>query len=193
MSSPESGGPAAVEASDEVLVRRILTGDEGALGQLYRRHVNAIFRFVLAQVRNVQDAEDLTSETFARMVRGLPHFRGEASFRNWLYQIARNAVRNHRRAAAYRLAVPLPRNLAEPGEEDPPEPAEGRDWEAVLALLRQLPPRHRQVLELRFLEGLSIEETAARMAITVGNAKVLQHRALRKAAVVMEEAVLVGR
>jgi RNA polymerase sigma-70 factor (ECF subfamily) len=168
-------------------VSRVRRGDEEALATLYTRYVAAIYRFVLAQVRSVPDAEDLTSEAFARMVRGLDGFRGEASFKNWLYQIARNAVRNHRRQAAYRRLVPLHRELparvAEPPVSDP------ETYQTVLELLRPLPPRYRQVLELRFLEGRTIDETARIMDITTDNAKVLQHRALKKAAALEEERV----
>jgi RNA polymerase sigma-70 factor (ECF subfamily) len=169
-----------------MLVRRISEGDELALSMLYRRYVGGIYRFVLAQVRHVPDAEDLTSETFARMLAGIDGFRGEASFKNWLYQIARNAVRNYRRDAGYRRAVPLTSRIAlssEPiaGADDPAK------LERVLAVLRPLPPRYRQVLELRFLQERTIEETAEEMGVTVGNAKVLQHRALRRAAALVEE------
>jgi RNA polymerase sigma factor (sigma-70 family) len=169
-------------------VERILGGDESALSALYRRHVGPIYRFVLAQVRDTADAEDLTSETFARMMRGLSGFRGEASFRNWLYQVARNAVRNYRRSAGYRRVVPLTRNVAAPEPPAPEETSGAASTAAeVLELLSRLPPRYRQVLELRFLEGRTIEQTAAEMGITATNAKVLQHRALHKAAFVMEE------
>jgi RNA polymerase sigma-70 factor (ECF subfamily) len=176
------------ERSDRSLVASIRAGDESALSILYRRYVGPIYRFVLAQVRVEAVAEDLTSETFANMLRGLDTFRGEASFKNWLYQIARNAVRNHRRSAGYRTTVLLTNRIAaeEPAEEEPRKQSADRD--AVLALLRLLPPRYRQVLELRFLEGLSIADTAERMGITVGNAKVLQHRALKKAAATKESA-----
>lgn len=169
------------EPSDDVLIGRVRAGDEVALSVLYRRYVGPIYRFVLAQVRDGQDAEDLTSETFARMVRGLAGFRGDSAFRNWLYQIARNAVRNHRRASHYRLFLPLSPTFAAVTDEAD----EGRSTvaaAAVVDLLAMLPPRYRMVLELRFLEACSIEETASRMGITVGNAKVLQHRALQKAA-----------
>jgi RNA polymerase sigma-70 factor (ECF subfamily) len=179
--------PDLANLPDEALVRRVRSGDELALTVLYRRHVAAIYRFVLAQVREVGDAEDLTSDTFARMIRGLPGFRGEASFRNWLYQIARNAIRNHRRSASYRLNVPLSPTLAatEPPGEAAAEPEVSPAM--VLALLQPLPPRYRQVLELRFLGGRSIEDTAAQMGISVANAKVLQHRALKKAAAAFTE------
>jgi RNA polymerase sigma-70 factor (ECF subfamily) len=60
---------------------------------------------------------------------------------------------------------------------------------AVLAVLRPLPPRYRQILELRFLEGRTLGDTAAIMGITEGNAKVLQHRALKKAAALQETRV----
>ncbi len=168
------------EAPDGVLVTRIQDGDEEALAVLYRRHVDAIYRFVLAQVREPQTAEDLTSDCFARMLRALDGFRGEASFKNWLYQIARNAVRNHRRSARYRRTVSLSPTLADEGPDV--EPSAGAELrKRVLDILRPLPPRYRQVLELRFLKGCSVEETARRMGISQGNAKVLQHRALKKA------------
>ncbi len=170
------------DLADEELVRHVVSGDETALTVLYRRHVAAIYRFVLAQVRDVQDAEDLTSDTFARMLHGLAGFRGEASFRNWLYQIARNAVRNHRRSAAYRFTVPLSPDLSATPVAEPGPLAASKAAAAVLAALQPLPPRYRQVLELRFLEGRSIEDTATQMGISVANAKVLQHRALKKAA-----------
>ena len=180
--SPETPDP----VSDEELVERIRGGDEAALSALYRRYVVAIYRFVLAQVRDVADAEDLTSDTFARMLRGMSTFRGESSFKNWLYQIARNAVRNHRRQAAYRLNVPLGPDIASVGP-DPDPPAER--MVRALALLEPLPPRYRQVLELRFLNGRTLEDTAQVMGISVANAKVLQHRALHKAAALQEASI----
>jgi RNA polymerase sigma factor (sigma-70 family) len=185
-----AGSPA--DPPDDVLVGRVRAGDEAALSALYRRYVGPIYRFVLAQVRDAEDAEDLTSETFARMVRGVAGFRGDAAFRNWLYQIARNAVRNHRRASHYRLSLPLPLSAVAAADEVD-DGASALAETTVVDLLAALPPRYRRVLELRFLEACSIEETASRMGITVGNAKVLQHRALQKAATVAEAVPLPGR
>jgi RNA polymerase sigma factor (sigma-70 family) len=168
---------------DEALVQRVQAGDEAALSVLYRRHVAAIYRFVLAQVRDADDAEDLTADTFARMLRGLAGFRGDASFRNWLYQIARNAVRNHRRSSSYRRTVPLSPTLSALPESAEAPAADSEAAAAdVLAILQPLPPRYRQILELRFLAGRTIEEAAQLMGVSVANAKVLQHRALKKAA-----------
>lgn len=172
--------------TDEELVERMREGDEAALSALYRRYVVAIYRFILAQVREIPDAEDLTSDTFARMLRGIATFRGESSFKNWLYQIARNGVRNHRRQASYRLNVPLGPDVAATAP-DPDPPAER--MARALAVLEPLPPRYRQVLELRFLNGRTLEDTAQLMGITVANAKVLQHRALHKAAALHEASI----
>jgi len=176
--------------ADEALVQAVRAHDEVALTVLYRRYVHPIYRFIQAQVRDADEAEDLTSETFARMLHGLDGFRGEASFKNWLYQIARNAVRNYRRSAGYRLSMPLSARLSlvESDLEAPADDAEGQaELHAAIELLQPLPPRYRQVLELRFLSGMSIDETAERMDVTVANVKVLQHRALKKAALIMEE------
>ncbi len=184
------GQPRYEDEPDLVLVQMVRDGDEAALSILYRRYVAAIYRFILAQVRNVQDAEDLCSETFARMLRGLDGFRGQASFKNWLYQIARNAVRNHRRSVGYRRLVPLSRNLHAPPENAGASGEDDEKLRLVMETLRPLPPRYRQVLELRFLEGRSIQETADLMGITVSNTKVLQHRALKKAAAMSEDVEL---
>jgi len=193
-----AGEPALTELTDDVLVRRVRGGDEVALSVLYRRYVAAIYRFVLAQVRDVDDAEDLTADTFAGMLRGVAGFRGDASFKNWLYQIARNAIRNHRRSGAYRRVVPLASTVVAPGEpEDLVSLPAAEAAAEVLRLLQPLPPRYRRVLELRFLAGGTIEDTAAQMGISVANAKVLQHRALKKAAAALtvaeEQGIGTGR
>jgi len=180
------------DTPDRSLVQRVRNGDEDALSVLYRRYVGAIYGFILAQVRDQHDAEDLTSETFARMLHGIQGFRGEASFKNWLYQIARNAVRNHRRSFAYRRLVPLPNTLPAAERQAEANTANGAAAAKALALLSGLPPRYRRVLELRFLQGRTISDTADEMGISVSNAKVLQHRALKKVAR-LEEAKQVGR
>jgi RNA polymerase sigma-70 factor (ECF subfamily) len=183
--------PDPSEVADATLVAEVRSGDEQALEALYRRYVTAIYRFIQAQVRSAPDAEDLTSETFANMLRGIRDFRGDASFKNWLYQIARNAVRNHRRSGSYRLVVPLGGDVAVRSESEPT--ANPDALERALQVLRPLPPRYRRILELRFLEGRSIEDSAQAMGITETNAKVLQHRALKKAAALAEEPVELGR
>ena len=149
---PDTNPHAATEPqgeADETLVARLRAGDEASLSLLYRRYVQAIYRFVLGQVRDHDLAEDLTSDTFAGMLRGLAGYRSEASFKNWLYQIARNTVRNHRRSAGYRLNLPLSPALAA-NEADPAPlaaaPAHSQRAEYPLPALLRLSRRAKRVI-----------------------------------------------
>jgi RNA polymerase sigma factor (sigma-70 family) len=164
----------------------------GPFEQVYADHVVRIYRFVYARVGNQPDAEDLTAQVFARAVEQLDTSREPAQIAAWLYRVAQNAIADYWRAF-YRLPVVGVDHVA-PGWEPPDSgtpPRDPRDEPAsarVHAVLASLPDRYRRVLELRFLQRLSVAETARAMNITSGNAKVLQYRALRKAALVGEAA-----
>jgi RNA polymerase sigma-70 factor, ECF subfamily len=153
--------------------------------ELYDRHVVAIYRFIYARVGNRPDAEDLTAQVFTRAIEQLDTGRSEHEITGWLYRVSTNIVADYWRAF-YRLPVVDAARLA-PGWEPAAEPAAApSDDEPARArereLLEALPNNYRRVLELRFLQRLSVAETAERMGISRGNAKVLQYRALRKAA-----------
>lgn len=158
----------------------------GALERIYDAHVVGIYRFIYARVGNRPDAEDLTGQVFARAVEQLDTGRQPHEIAAWLYRVASNAVADHWRAF-YRLPLVGTERVApgwepvDPGEAVPPADADvpGARLEALLGAL---PDHYRRVLELRFLHRLSVAETAAAMGISSGNAKVLQYRALRKAA-----------
>lgn len=192
-------------ASDEAhWLLRAKTGDGAALAQIYRRYVDEIFGYAFNQLGQEQEAEDITSEVFLRLVRALPSFRGESSLRTWLFCICRNVIRDHWRQQAGRPAeLPLEdltradsqapltaaASLAEPdadADPDPlPAPACGALGQWVLA---QLSERERSVLSLRFLEGQAVAQVAATLGLSPGNVKVIQHRALRRAAALAQAA-----
>ena len=160
----------------------------GRFEQVYDEHVVAIYRFVYARVGNRPDAEDLTAQVFVRAVEQLDTTRQPGQIAAWLYRVAQNAIADYWRAF-YRLPLIGVDHVApgwEPSDEKlRPEPApDDRASVRVEALLRGLPDRYRKVLELRFLQRLSVAETAQAMGISSGNAKVLQYRALRKAALI---------
>lgn len=167
--------------SDEALVRRAQAGDRAAMVELYRRYANEVFGYAVNQLGDLQDAEDLTSEVFLRVVNALGGFRGQSSFRTWLYAIAHNQLRDHWRRngrAAPRMALdPAASAATEPG------PQAARPEVTVLgqAVLAGLPDRYRRVLELRVMEGRSVRDTAEVLGTSEGNVKVLQHRALKRA------------
>lgn len=158
----------------------------GRFEQIYDAHVVAIYRFVHARVGNRPDAEDLTAQVFMRAVEQLDTTRDEGQIVAWLYRVSQNAIADYWRAF-YRLPLVGTEQVApgwEPAApgETPHEADDDPATRRVDALLRRLPDRYRQVLELRFLRRLSVEETARELGISHGNAKVLQYRALRKAA-----------
>lgn len=150
---------------------------------VYRDNVERLYRLMYARVGNRPDAEDLTSEVFSTALRPmrLPSSKGEV--RSYLLLTAKTVLASHWRR---RLGQPVTtidpdiaiEYLTEPSGDEQPSDAPVRTGK----ILRGLPERYRRILELRFLEACSIKEAAHTMQISVSNAKVLQHRALRMAA-----------
>lgn len=159
--------------------------DTPRLQQLYEENLAAIYRFVYSKVGNREEAEDLTSQVFIKAVRTLDQERGAQSIQSWLFQVARTTVADHWRKF-YRLRVNSLDDLLEAGWEGPvDEPAtapSSMPEVRVHRLLTRLPDRYREVLSYRFLLNYSIRETADKMGLSEANVKVLQFRALKKAA-----------
>ena len=157
----------------------------GPFEKVYDQHVLGIYRFIYARVGNHPDAEDLTAQVFVRAVEMLDLERDPGQIAAWLYRVAQNATADYWRAF-YRLPLVGTDHVApgwEPSDDaSVPTTAESGAPARVEALMRRLPEHYRRVLELRFLERLSVADTARAMGITSGNARVLQYRALRRAA-----------
>jgi RNA polymerase sigma factor (sigma-70 family) len=141
--------------------------DPDAIGELYRRHAEAIHGWFRVRT-DARFAEDLTAETFAQAVLSLKRFRDEAdgSAAPWLFGIARNLLRHHlernRVETAARRRLGMPVRFDEPGldavDEQTSTPQLSRDLEGALA---QLPPAQRQALQLRVVDELSYAQVAA--------------------------------
>lgn len=153
------------------------------IAELFQAHYDTIFRFVRSRVPSQADAEDLTAQTFLQACRACDSARSECEALGWLFHIARNVIHDHWRRF-YRSVPTVELTDTVSASPSPPRAltshivAERR----VEVVLSALPPRYRDVLELRFLQGASLQETADAMGVTVANAKILQHRAVRKAA-----------
>ena len=149
--------------------------------EVYRATVILVYRYIYARVGNRADAEDLTTQVY---MRALPRLRLAAAIeeiRSYLVATARSVLADHWRDHYDARLDELEESLAAPV----PAPRSEADEEAGVrragAILGALPDHYRRVLELRFLRGYSLRETAVEMGITLGNAKVMQHRALRRA------------
>ena len=155
---------------------------------VYRENVDRLYRLMYARVGNRADAEDLTSEVFSAALRPMRMSSSKAEVQAYLLVAARTALATHWRR---RLGQPV--TTIEPDTDicylsdlsgaEQPSDAPAR----ASRILNALPERYQRILQLRFLEACSIKEAAQTMQISVGNAKVLQHRALRMAAKVATE------
>jgi RNA polymerase sigma-70 factor (ECF subfamily) len=147
---------------------------------VYRDNAERVYRLMFSRVGNRPDAEDLTAEVF---LAAMPRLRPDASIgevRAYLRATARTTLAEYwRRTLGRQITSIDPDAIAGEFAAPPGRPeAEGQ----VRRLLAALPERYRKILELRFLQAASIREAAANLGVSVANAKVLQYRALRAAA-----------
>ncbi|PRY52121.1 RNA polymerase sigma-70 factor (ECF subfamily) [Geodermatophilus tzadiensis] len=172
------------------LVRRAQDGDAEAFGQLYDHYVTVVHRYLLHRVGDRALAEDFTSETFVRALRRIDSlsFQGR-DVGAWLVTIARNIVRDHVKSSRFRLEVTTAdmrdADRATDGVED--AVVARLTTEQLLACVRQLGSEQQECISLRFLQGLSVSETAAVMGKKDGAVKALQHRAVRRLASLLPE------
>ncbi len=168
---------------ERLLIQRAQQGDQGAFEELYHRHAPGIFRYFLLRVRDHALAEDLTGEVFIRMVKSMPEYTDRGlPFGAWLYRIAHDRVVDHLRYSARHPLEALSETTLDPAPG--PEHLAAYQVEAsqIAAALTRLSEDQRLVIELRFIEGYNLEETAGLMRRSVGAVKALQHRALQKLA-----------
>jgi len=150
---------------------------------VYRDNVARLYRLMYARVGNRPDAEDLTSEVFRTALGPLRLASSKGEVRSYLLVTAQTVLASHwRRTLGVSVTSIDPESdLDALTESSGPEDV-GDAPQRAGKILAALPERYRRILELRFLEACSIKEAAHTMAISVNNAKVLQHRALRMAA-----------
>lgn len=178
--------------SDEEVVERVLAGDASLFEILMRRYNQRLFRVARAILSDDTEAEDVMQEAYVRAFRELASFRGEARFSTWLTRIACHEALA--RARKRRRLVPI----GEGGE--PPEPPsetagperemENRELQAVLRdAVEVLPDPLRTVFCLREVEGLSTEQTADALGLSIENVRVRLHRAKRSLRYKLDERI----
>jgi len=167
------------------LVREAQRSEKEAFAILYRLFVNRIYAYFFVRLGARQDAEDLTTKVFMKVLKNINQFQGRAQFSTWLYAIARNELNDFFRSRKTEAQFDEEQyGLAQQGGE-PGDSVKIRQQKSVRVenILSKLPERYSQVLRLRFLQNLSVKETAEVLGITEVNVKVRQLRALRKAKV----------
>jgi RNA polymerase sigma-70 factor (ECF subfamily) len=161
--------------TDEELVERVQTGDPAAFDEIVERHKGAVFRAALAALRNREDAEDVTQETFITAYRKLDTFRGESQLRTWLSRIAWNRSMDHRRRGRFRSflhldepdAVELPSLDADPERSTLAASAHAR----VRREIDRLPENLRDTLLLASAGDLDYASIAEMLGVREGTVK----------------------
>ena len=177
-----SGGLSADAVAGMDLVARAQAGDAEAFGELYDRYVDLVYRYVYYRVGTKALTEDLVSETFLRALRRISSFTWQGrDFAAWLITIARNLIADHFKSGKYRLEVATADMLDADRVTDGPE---GEVLDAItnaslLDAVKQLNAEQQECVVLRFLQGMSVTETALAMGKTEGAIKALQYRAVR--------------
>ena len=178
--APERRSPRESTANVRRLVERAQEGEREALEELYLIHFDRIYSYLHMSVGNRHDAEDLTTQTFLKMLESIGKFRFRAApFSAWLFRIAHNLAMDHFRAARRwqpEEDVPEPHGSEELSAEDEAMHSIGRA--SMLELIDELSPEQRQVLTLKFVFNFGNSEVATILGKTEGAVKSLQHRAL---------------
>ena len=181
---PVDESPDIPDAAVADLVARAQTGEADAFGLLYDRYLDLVYRYIYYRVGGVALAEDLASETFLRALRRIDSFSWQGrDFAAWLVTIARNLIADHYKSGRYRLEITTEDIL----DAAPPQTADGPEKQVLDALtnetlfdaVRQLNAEQQECIVLRFLQGLSVSETALIMGKNDGAIKALQYRAVR--------------
>jgi RNA polymerase sigma-70 factor, ECF subfamily len=159
-------------------------GDERAFAVLWRDLQPAVLRYLRVVAPEV--SEDLASETWLEVARGLRRFRGdEGGFRSWVFTVARHRMVDWRRREARHQVTPLPPEAfldrSEPGDAATPV-LEAISTRAALELIAELPPDQAEVVTLRVVAGLEVAQVAAIVGKRAGAVRVLSHRGLRRLA-----------
>jgi RNA polymerase sigma-70 factor, ECF subfamily len=179
-----SSEPSESQAEVMALVTAAQGGDGEAFGRLFDTYVDTVHRYIRYRVSDHSLAEDLTSETFLRALRRISSYTWQGKdFGAWLVTIARNLIADHFKSSRYRLElstsdlVEAGADRSQAGPED--QVLAGITNEVLLEAVTRLNPEQQECIVLRFLQGMSVAETAAVLGKNDGAVKALQYRAVK--------------
>lgn len=172
-----------VDAELKKIVHRATLGDEEAFGRIYDAFADTIYKFIKLKINDSVQAEDILQDVFLKAWQGIPKLNlTNLNFSAWLYTVANNTVNDYfRRMYRRPQTVSLSQDFEITASYDTSRSTETAfTTEHIHAALDRLPPDYKQVLELRFIQEFSVEETARILHKTNVSTRVLQYRALKK-------------
>ena len=157
--------PEAACPSDDALMLDWAAGNIGAFEQIYARHRERLYRFLLRQLRDTGAADEVFQDTWQRVIAAAAEWRPDATFATWLYRIARNRMADHWRARQHRPPAPDDADVRTARLEDPDTPEQQLDtWQRRRDLQRALdalPAEQREAVLLRLEQELTLDEIGA--------------------------------
>jgi len=191
--------------TDLELLTRLRNGDEAAFVTLVARYQQPLLRLARSYVPSLAVAEEAVQETWMGVVKGIEHFEGRSTFKTWLFRILINRARSagsreqrHVPLEPYHAVDPIRFDAqgqwADPVErwaEDSDNRLDAATWGPILQTgLEDLPPRQRQVVVLRDMEGLSGDEVCSVLSISAGNQRILLHRGRARLRGILEAEIM---
>lgn len=164
--------------TDELLAQRAQQ-DSKAFAELYRRHLDRVYRYLYSRVGHVQDAQDLTAQTFIAALEGIRSFNGQGVFAAWLLGIARRKAADYYRSNRPDEALELLEDV--PNSADTPEASveQQLQMEQVMRVMTRISPERAEALALRIFGGLSAAEVGQIMGKNEHAVNTLVYRAMR--------------
>ena len=162
------------------LVNRARKGDNEAFEDLVRMYQEPLYRYLCRLSGNVEDAMELTQNSFVKAYLSIGRFRGDSTFKTYLFRIASNLWRNTIRDRGKRRNIDIDQVSIASGDNPHEEVVRNQEQKRFWSLVEELPARQKEALTLRIREGYPFEEVAKVMGCTIGSAKASYHHAVGK-------------
>jgi RNA polymerase sigma-70 factor, ECF subfamily len=176
--TPHPNGTSAHSKATDTELARQAPSDPQAFTELYRRHLNAIYRYHLARTGHVQEAEDLTAQTFLTAFESIRGFRAQGSFSSWLFGIASHKLADHYRRSRDEMPLEMAEELHSPTPLPEEQAFQQLELARVAMVLQLISPERAEALVLCLFGGLSMAEAALAVGKSEAAVKMLVHRGL---------------
>ena len=174
--------------SDDVLISQALAGKKSAWVALVKRYEKGIYNYALRMVNNHADAMDLMQDIFLALFKSLSTFRGQSSFKGWLFKIAHyRCIEHYRRKRPAQSLDDLPEQFDEENDDSPEQTLFSLQQSSVLIkTMQKLPIKQKLVVELKFFQQCTFDDIAQQLGISTNTAKSQLYSALNKLKVYLE-------
>ena len=178
VSSYPNGNAASSSITGDIELARRAVNDPEAFTELYHRYLPGIYRYHLARTGHVQEAEDLTAQTFLTALESIRSFRGQGNFSSWLFGIASHKLVDHYRKSRTELPLEEVEDLQSPIPLPEEAALQHLELARVVRVLRLISPERAEALVLCFFGGLSLAEAAQVVGKSEAAVKMLVHRGI---------------